>query len=128
MKNTKTEDQILYIISWTARILSVAYIAFFLIMFIGESLGAQFKIDGETMSTNTIIGFIIVFIYFMGLILAWKWEAIGGLIVIICTIAFAIALQDNLGWLHLIMMIPGLLFLTHWFLSGMPMKKIKSKN
>lgn len=80
---------------------------------------------GNPMGTREVIAFVFVFVYFTGLILAWKWEGLGGLIAIACTIAFAITLQDTPGFLHLFMVIPGLLFLICWFLSrGITMKKL----
>jgi hypothetical protein len=118
MRDLKNKTKLLTRISWVSRIWGIAYIVFFLIMIIGYMFFPQSKNStGNAMGTREIIAFVFVFGYFTGLILAWKWEGPGGLIAIACVIAFTITLQDTPAFLHLLMAIPGLLFLVCWFLS-----------
>ena len=62
------------------------------------------------------LGMVFVFVYFGGLILAWKWEGLGGLIAIGCAIAFSVTIQEY-SLLIVLMAAPALLFLVCWLLS-----------
>ena len=64
-------------------------IVFSLFMFISYRL---FPESGEPgpLSTSDIIGFSIVGIGFIGLVLAWKWELIGGIISLMAFVGSAV--------------------------------------
>ena len=74
---------------WITRISSSLIIAFSIFMFIGYRL---FPESGEpaSLSTSDIIGLSIVGIGFLGLIVAWKWELIGGIISLTAFVGSAI--------------------------------------
>ncbi len=95
-------------------------------MLIGYAIMDQPSPDDTVnpLGTRVVIGFIFVFGYFTGLILAWKWEGLGGLSAIICIIAFSITIKNMPVPIYMLMAIPGLLFLICWFLSrSIAMKK-----
>ena len=126
MRDLKNKTKFLNTIRWVSRIWGIVYIVFFLFMLIGYSIVDQPSPDGaeNPLGTREIVGFIFVFGYFTGLILAWKWEGLGGLVAIACIIAFAITIQNMPVPIYMLMAIPGLLFLICWFLSrSITMKK-----
>ena len=62
------------------------------------------------------LGFLFVAVLFVGYILAWKWEALGGALGIAATVAFRVAIDAPVLML-LIMAAPGLLYLSSAVLS-----------
>jgi hypothetical protein len=74
---------------WTTRVLSGLIIAFSIFMFIGYRFFPGSR-EPATLSTSDIIGFSIVGIGFIALIVAWKWELIGGIISLIAFLGSAI--------------------------------------
>ncbi len=114
MNDSKSKNQIIPIIRWIARIVGLLYIAFFLLMLIGEGLSSSQETNLLTFRAG--LGFVFVFIFFAGLILAWKWEGIGGLVAIGGTIGFSVTIQEY-SMMILIMAAPALLFLVCWYLS-----------
>ena len=113
MNNLKNKNRILSIIRWTARIWGIAYLAFFLFMFVAEVLSPEQ--GSNPMTSREMVSLVFVFGYFAGLVLAWKWEGLGGVIAIGSTIAFSLGGVTTL--LFVFMITPGLLFLMYWFLS-----------
>lgn len=99
------------LIRWIARIVGLLYIAFFLLMLIGEGMSPA------KLTFHEGLGFVFIFIYFVGLILAWKWEGVGGWIAIGGTIGWAVAIEEY-SLLTVIMAAPAILFLICWLLSG----------
>ena len=126
MRDFKNKTKLLTRIRWVSRIWGIVYIVFFLFMLIGYYIVDQPSPDetGNTLGAREIIAFIFVFGYFAGLILAWKWEGLGGLVAIACIIAFALTIQNMPVSIYMLMTIPALLFLICWFLSrSITMKK-----
>ena len=115
MNNTIRKTRTVSIIRWVARIVGLLYIAFFLLMFIGESLSSSQETNSMTLREG--LGFVFVFIFFAGLILAWKWEGIGGFIALGGTIGWTIAIQAY-SLITVIIAAPAILFLICWLLSG----------
>ena len=114
MNDSKNKKRMMVIIRWIARIVGLLYLAFFLLMLIGEELSSSQ--ESNPLTVSAWLGFVFVFIYFVGLILAWKWEGIGGLIAIGGTIGFFVTIQKY-SLMILIMAAPALLFLICWYLS-----------
>ncbi len=100
---------------WILRGLSGLIIAFFLLMFIGESLNSE---SSEPMSANSILQLSVMGIGLIGLGLAWKWELIGGIIALVTFIVLAIinptVLQSSL---LLIYPATAILFIVLWAIS-----------
>jgi hypothetical protein len=119
MRDLKNKTKLLTRISWVSRIWGIVYIVFFLFMLIGYAIMDQPSQDDTVnpLGTRVVIAFIFVFGYFAGLILAWKWEGLGGLIAITCIISFAITIQNMPVHIYMLMVIPALLFLICWYLS-----------
>lgn len=118
MDDVRKNDWIVITIRWIARIWGSIGAAFLLFMTIGSLLGP------ENLPT---FGEWIQLLFFpfgvsIGLIAAWKWEGVGGLIAIGSVIVFHGTMLISHGRLDLNPFIdgiaaPGLLFLICWLLS-----------
>lgn len=121
MNNSKNKNRAVTIIRWIARSWSILSIAFLLLMFIGET----FFTSGESnpITFRDMVGLIFFpFGLCIGLIIAWKWEELGGMIAIGSTIGFHVTMLISSGSLDINPFIegtaaPGLLFLICWLLS-----------
>jgi sorbitol-specific phosphotransferase system component IIBC len=74
------------IIRWLARIIGTLSIAIFLFLFVAEIV-EKGRIDVES---DRIIMTVFMFLAFIGLIIAWKWEGLGGAMALGGLIAFNI--------------------------------------
>ena len=107
------------IIRWIARIWGGLIIIFVLFFFLADVLGGE-QMVGETLSIKDKITFLFFPLStVVGLALAWKWEGLGGLITVLAMIGLLIVRPDLLSSLYLIalVMVPGFLFITYWYLS-----------
>ncbi|MHC4086198.1 MAG: DUF7670 domain-containing protein [Planctomycetota bacterium] len=114
MISHEATNRICRYLRWTARILSLLYLAFFLFM-----LTAHLVSDGMGSSAFTVperLGFLFIGVLFVGYLMAWKWETLGGAIGVLATIGFHLAVGGGVILL-LIMAFPGVLFLLCWPLS-----------
>ena len=114
-KKTVTGENV---IRWIARIWSLASILFILVMFIGS----LFSGDSAIFSLRDVIGlFFFPIGVFVGLVLAWRWEGIGGGITVASFFAFYFTLwffdgRFPRGPYFALTAVPGLLFLVNWWL------------
>jgi hypothetical protein len=96
------------VIRWIARTLSVLILAFHIASFLGDR-------SSVTLTAMDTIKLILWAIILLGMIIAWKWEGIGGLIIIggfiiqgiINPIIFS-------AWVMWIAPFTGILFLIYW--------------
>ena len=117
----QNKNQIEVIILWTARIWGSIMLLFGLIMFGGEIVE---HLSGKPSFSIDSVSDLLVILFFpagtlIGLGIAWKWEGLGGLVIIggiICSqmIKHGTILFDPLTFLF---GAPGLLFLIYWYLS-----------
>ena len=102
------------LIRWIARIWGSMIVAFVLLSAIGEGL--------RQAALGEWVALTFFFLICAGLIVAWKWEGLGGMIAIGCQIAWHVTMRITSGSFELIlplaiMAVPGLLFLTYWLLT-----------
>ena len=114
-ENSQTVATILAI-RWTARIMGAGYLAFFLYFFIAHLISEP-EPGTNPVNMREAIAFVFVFVYFAGLLLAWKWERPGALTALLAIVAFMVTLQDSPNTLHLFMVTPALLFAIAAFMS-----------
>ena len=110
----ETPSRISRLLRWTARILSMLYLAFFLFMLIAHLVEDPGQFAALTFREG--LGFLFVGVLFVGYLLGWKWEILGGALGVVATIAFSVAI-GNPGPLLLILPIPGFLYLSSGALS-----------
>jgi len=126
--NIKTRTQIATTFHWAARIWGALVIVFVILMFgveLFEHLSGtpKYFIDSVPAKGFEIIGVLLnPILLFIGIIIAFKWEGLGGLIIIGAMIAEWIMEGMDKGILLLgldgFFIAPGILFLIYWFLSG----------
>ena len=109
------ESKIIKILRWVARITAVLTAGMILLIFVGEGLSDGFDplLHLTMRETAMMAAFIILW---LGLLLGWKWELIGGLLSVGGLIAFYVldyAFSGTFpdGPFFLIFGAPGFLFL-----------------
>lgn len=97
---------------WIARIISAVCIGFILLIFLGEGL----TVDGIWPTTSEWVGlFFFPFGLLVGLLIAWRYELVGGLISIASLATFYLwnyiaTGRFPTGPYLLLMALPGVLF------------------
>ncbi len=105
-----------HILRWTARIAGLLFIGIFLAFFIPDWLTK----GGFPVERDRIPMTIALFMSFVGLLIAWKWEGIGGILAAVSVAAFAIlGLQTPTGpggiiLLGVMYLLPAVLFIFCW--------------
>jgi hypothetical protein len=107
--------KVVRVVRWTARISAGLAAALILLFFIGEGLTEGFEpiLHLTARETAMMVAFAAVW---LGLVLGWKWELVGGLLTICGTAAFYLldyAFSDTFprGPFFLLFASPGLLFI-----------------
>ena len=107
-------------IKWIARIWSILSLAF-LLLFFGASIISS--IGTATFAFKDVFQFVFFPIGLtIGLIIAWKWEGLGGIITIGSIIGFHLQMLIKHGKPDFVLFIdllaaPGILFILYWILS-----------
>ncbi len=104
------------IVRWLARFLSAIIALIILIIFIGEVAGSE-SLTPPNLSFIEIVMGLFFFITWLGLIVGWKKEKLGGWMIILGMAAFyALQFLDSgsfpSGLFFLYMLIPGILYLV----------------
>ncbi len=116
--NTKMRNTL----RWFARIWAALMAAMILFIFVGDAavdgIGPIFHLTYR--ETVMMAAFLIVFV---GLILAWKWERLGGWMIVGGMLAFylldlAFSGTFPRGATFLIIALPGILFLISYYTSN----------
>jgi hypothetical protein len=105
------------IIRWIARIFSAIIVLFALFMFIGESMEAAHKANADVMSLNAIMQLTIFGAGLLALVLAWKWELLGGSISLFAFVVLFIVNPNAQVWLMLIFPLNAILFIVLGYFS-----------
>jgi hypothetical protein len=105
---------------WGARTLGLALILLVLLFFIGEGLLGGEMPNLLTMSLTENFLLLALLMTLLGIAVAWRWEGIGGLLVVGSVLLFeainAIASGYwRIGVLDPLFMLVGLLFLWDWW-------------
>ncbi len=127
MSRSKTDSTLTQAIRWIARILSVPPVILYFIFLIGHLSGGEASTEpitpGELFGLVALIALSSLMV--VGLIIAWKWEGVGGIAVTICslvlfTILFIVIDRNGLYVASLInvpFFVPGVLFGVCWMMS-----------
>ena len=112
------KSAVLYLLRWTARLLSAVFIGLILLFLFGVSFDMS-KITWQDIVGLTLFPFGLV----AGLILGWKEELKGGSLAVGSVAAFyliygyVLSGSFRLGWWFAVFSIPGLLFLTYGLIT-----------
>jgi len=114
---------------WAARIIGLVVIAFFSLILIGETI-TSIQAEGFEFDVESLLVIVPLVIALAGYIISWWREQVGGLLLILVSIAFGILpsisaqpawsmLEALQGWLILGLpfLVVGVLFLTSSWLS-----------
>ena len=113
-------------LEWIARGASIASITLLVLIFLGESF-QPLKISPQE-------GIGLIFFptgVVAGMIIAWRKEAMGGIVTVASLVGFYLVygylLRNHIGgWFFLLFAAPGFLFLFHWLLcrfTGTPERR-----
>ena len=114
---TGTNPLWLKIIRWCTRIIALLFIAFILMMFIGEG-GFWSQPANMPLTTRDYVLLSVMGIYWIGLIIGLRWEFWGGLISLafMSTLILSLRFTQTGGFWFDLMLVPGLLYLLSWYL------------
>ena len=111
--SSKNKNRTVTIIRWIARVCSIVLVLFLLLMVVGSFFDPK---SGNPATPRETLGLIFFpFGLCFGLLLAWKWELMGGIIAIVSMIAFSLTIPGSFG--ATVIATPGVLFLICWYLS-----------
>lgn len=116
MNDVKHNVLLVTILRWVARIWSVASIALISFFIIAHVFGPE---EGTFNSLSDVVQFLFFpsGIY-LGMMIAWKWEGLGGSITTGSALALDVIRPDLILDAGIIALAaPGLLFLVCWLLS-----------
>ena len=120
MNESKNQNRFLPVIRWIARIWSILSLAF-LLLFFGASIISS--VGTSTFAFKDVYQFLFFPIGLaVGLILAWKWEGLGGIIATGSIIGFHLQMlikngNPDFNLFIELLAAPGILFILYWFLS-----------
>ena len=120
MTDVEKRNKVAITIKWIARIWSILSLAF-LLLFFGASIFSS--IGADTFAFKDVFQFVFFPIGLtIGLIIAWKWEGLGGIIAIASIIGFHLQMlvvhgKADFGLFFELLAAPGILFILYWILS-----------
>ena len=116
MENRKN---IMNIFLWIARIAGTLVVAFVLFFLLSDILNGKGPGGSPLSLKETITFFFFPLSTILGLLLALKWEGLGGTITIVGLIGLLIIRPDLVTSLLLVSLIaiPGFLYLGYWYFS-----------
>ena len=97
------------VLRWFARIVSVGVIIFWGFFALLHMIGGE-QSSGQPLSTEDVLLFVLMGSWLAGLAIAWKWERVGGFIVVI---AYGLSIVINpmmLSFPFLLIPLAGLSF------------------
>lgn len=102
---------------WGARIFGSLVATMGLLAFLGGGFGERgtYTLNPFILSTSDFVILSLRMAACLGLLLAWRWEALGGGIAVVC-ILIATILRPWVLWAALALTVPGVLYLTSWLL------------
>ena len=117
---TRPKDRFSTWMRWGARILGLAMILLVLLFFIGEGIMGGDMPNLLTMSLAEDFLFLALLMTLLGIVVAWRWEGIGGILIVGSVLLFesinAIAIGYwRIGVLDPLFVLVGLLFLWDWW-------------
>jgi hypothetical protein len=110
----------LSILRWTARIIALLFVIFFLFMFIGESIGSSSH--NAHLHWRDYILLSLWGITIIGLLIGLWREGLGGLLSLVSTLVQIIILKSeghsNFNYFYFyIFLVPSILYIIYWYFN-----------
>jgi hypothetical protein len=103
---------------WTARLLALIIGGLVLLLAVGEGF------NPAKLTASELVLSVPFFVAWIGLWLGWRWEALGGMLVVAGVAGFYLIhfAQTGFGrfprgWAFPLIAVPGVVFLVCWFLD-----------
>ena len=111
------------VLRWITRVVGTAFVLFMMFMLLSYTFGSEQSVPDTSM-------FVVLFLFVLGVGLTWKWEALGGLILLASSVIFFV-LYPHVIWppsLYHFVPLVAFLFLLCWFrLRHLKTGKIQDK-
>ena len=83
-----------HLLHWTARILTIVFGLFLLVLFLGEAIGAAVGVGtaagtvdaGGALSLGDSLSLALLVAMILGFLIAWWWPVVGGTVILFCAI------------------------------------------
>ena len=122
MERTKRLQLLLGTIRWVARILGTFLAGLVLVFVVAHALGEEGLPNPFTQPLGVALEFVGLFAAVLGAVIAWKWEGLGGVMVLGGMMIFHVVERDIwLAWGELFDL-TGVLFLVYWYFKRFRVK------
>ncbi len=102
------------VLRWAARVLTLLLVMLFATMAFGEGLPSPW-----ILTRPEKLAFLALIVMLAGLVSAWRWEAVGGILILVGYAFFALVNhQVIISWAFSLFPVAGILFLLSWVLSS----------
>lgn len=98
---------------WLARVSALVIAGGFLLMVAGEMLSPHSRPPSHL---REWAGILLLALTCAGMLLAWRWELPGALVSLASLAAFTAVITFRRHTVHIVLALPGLLFLADWLL------------
>jgi hypothetical protein len=102
---------------WIARLSALLIAGGFLLLVAGEMLSPH---SNPPSHLREWTGIILMALTCLGMLLAWRWELPGALFSLASLAAFTAVIAFRRHTVHMVLALPGLLFLADWLLGRRP--------
>lgn len=119
MSENNERSKLALFIHWAARLTGIAIGGLFLLFFVGEGNFSQLM---QVSAVEWALIACIPMVFIIGVILAWKWEMLGGVVILASVLAFnAIDIASSKAFSGEVefafVLVPGILFILSAFLT-----------
>ena len=118
MNDLRVNKYLLGAMAWTGRIIGIFVAGVVVAMVFGHAFSEEGLPNLLTEPWGVRLEFLGLFSAVLGVVLAWKWELLGGLLIIGGMMVFHIA--EGTLWLGTVFELfdlTGVLFVAHWYLK-----------
>ncbi len=99
---------------WLARLSALVIAGGFLLIVAGEMLSPH---SNPPSQLREWVGILLLASTCAGMLLAWRWELPGALLSLASLAAFTAFIAFRRHTVHMVLALPGLLFIADWLLS-----------
>lgn len=100
---------------WAARGLSALVLLFWGFFLVASFFGGESEAS-RPLSARDYVGLVTMGLWLIGLVIAWKWELLGGVVVLVAYVSAGVANTSVFSLPFLIIPTAAVLFLASWWL------------